>query len=121
MPRMKADNVELLPRDVSSVVLGVMLPISVMSSAPRISSDSPEKALTAIGTSSKFSSRRRAVTMITSPPSDSSEAVVAVCAAAGAVHATPDKAMPANKAARITEILGDFISHSPPQMRVFTR
>jgi hypothetical protein len=43
------------------------------------------------------------------------------CANAGAAQTTPDDAMLANKAARIIAVLGDFIVHSPPILRVFTR
>ena len=54
----------LVPRETSSVTLGVVSATSVMSSAPWRSSCSPEKAVTATGTSSSSSLRRRAVTMI---------------------------------------------------------
>src|SRR3546814_2761013 len=61
---MKAVSVELVPREFSSVVFGVMAATSVMSIAPALASASPEMAVTAIGTSMSRSSRRRAVTMI---------------------------------------------------------
>jgi hypothetical protein len=50
---MKAVSVELVPRDFSSVTLGVVA-ISVMSIAPCASSCAPLNAVTAIGTSSRL-------------------------------------------------------------------
>ena len=61
---MKAVSVVLVPREVSSVTFGVVSLRSVMSVAPWRSSASPEKAVTAIGTFCRLSSRRRAVTKI---------------------------------------------------------
>lgn len=59
---MKAVRVVLVPRDTSSVTFGVTSEISVTSIAPCRSSVAPEKDVIAIGTSSRLSSRRRAVT-----------------------------------------------------------
>ncbi len=64
---MKAASVELVPRAALSVVLGVVVWMSVRSIEPVLASLSPEKAVTAIGTVSNVSSRRRAVTTISWP------------------------------------------------------
>src|SRR5947209_695657 len=72
MPRMKALSVVLVPRVVSSVTLGVVLASSVMSRAPSFSSWAPVNAVTAIGTLSKVSARRRAVTTMVAALSASS-------------------------------------------------
>ena len=81
---MKAVSVELVPRDASSVVLGVTLARSLMSIAPLRSSAAPEKALTAIGTLTSVSSRRRAVTTMAALSSSLAAAGGGVsCARAG--------------------------------------
>ena len=59
-------SVLLVPRDGSSVTLGTLSAKAVMSTAPDCSNCSPEKTLTAIGTSSRLSSRRLAVMMMAS-------------------------------------------------------
>ena len=64
MPRMNGVNVLLVPRLTFKVVLGVVFATSVMVSAPWRLSCSPEYALTATGTLSSSSLRRRAVTTI---------------------------------------------------------
>ncbi len=63
-PRMKAVRVELVPREASSVTFGVVVPMSRMSREPEASSCAPVKAVTEIGTLSRFSARLRAVTTI---------------------------------------------------------
>ncbi len=100
---MKAVSVELVPREFSSVVFGVICEMSVMSSAPWFSSRSAEKALIAIGTSCRFSVRRRAVTTITLPSSavfaSFSCASCAIAAGASAVRAAA--ATPSVSAVRV--------------------
>src|SRR2546425_136295 len=61
---MKAASVELVPRAFLTVVFGVVFWISVRSTAPILSSLSAVNAVTAIGTLSRVSDRRRAVTTI---------------------------------------------------------
>ena len=67
-PRLKAISVELEPRAICSVRLGVRSCSAVMSTAPVCTSVSPDTTDMAIGTSISVSSRRRAVTT-TSPTS----------------------------------------------------
>src|SRR3546814_16057154 len=88
---MTAVRVELVPREFSSVVFGVMLATSVMSMAPDLASVSPEMAVTAIGTSTRRSWRRPAVTMITH--ASSLPAPGSYCAKAAGAKATRPSAL----------------------------
>ena len=81
---MKAASVELEPRAVFSVVLGVTFWMSVRSTAPILSSLSALNAVTAIGTLCSVSDRRRAVTTM-SPLSWGGVALVSGAVSAAAL------------------------------------
>ncbi len=106
---MKAVSVVLVPRDTSSVTLGVTSEISVMSIAPVRSSVAPEKEVMAIGTSSRLSSRRRAVTVM-SPRSLTPAGGSTCCAASGAETSACIPAPSRNSARDDIRFIGIFPS-----------
>jgi hypothetical protein len=90
---MKAESVELVPRDTSSVTLGADCATSVMSIAPDFASCAPVMAVTAIGTSLSVSARRRAVTTIAPVSASAGDVAAAVEAVdGGASGAAANKA-----------------------------
>ena len=98
-PRMKAVRVEFVPREASSVTLGDSWATDRMSCAPIASSSVPETAVTAIGTSMSDSSRRRAVTVITSAGAD---ACVSCAIAPGAVTMAAAATLDSSVACRVS-------------------
>jgi len=96
-PRMKGAIAPLLPPCPGvNWILGAICPICVTVPRPRLSRPEASTALTAIGTSCNFSSRRRAVTTISPADCRPASAGPSSCRAAAIAgrHSVPNAVMP---------------------------